>query len=49
MLARLAAEDSTVRISSVGKLNADTNKNGKPDKEDVILILKYVAKMISAF
>ena len=49
MLARLVAEDSSVRITSVGKLNADTNKNGTPDKDDVILILKYVAKIITSF
>ena len=49
LLARLVAEDPDANISAAGKLNADTNKNGQPDSDDVILILKYIAKLISAF
>ena len=46
MLARYVAEDSDVRITETGKRNADCNKNGNPDSEDVILILQYIAKLI---
>ena len=47
ILARFAAEDAGAVISAQGKKNADCNKNGKPDPEDVVLILKAIAKLIT--
>ncbi|HAG12825.1 MAG TPA: glycosyl hydrolase family 9, cellulase [Ruminococcus sp.] len=49
LLARFLAEDSTATISTTGLLNADTNKNGNPDKEDIVQILRYIAMFISEF
>ena len=46
LLARFNAEDQTAKIESQGKLNADMNKSGEPDGDDVILILKTIAKLI---
>lgn len=49
LLARLCAEDSGANVSKIGKLNADVNKNGSPDAEDVVVILQYIAKIIESF
>ena len=49
LLARFIAEDNTASISGAGIANADTNKSGTPDSNDVILILKYIARMIREF
>ena len=49
LLARLLAQDSEAVVSSQGKLNADTNKDGSLTSNDVILILKYIARIITAF
>lgn len=46
LLARLVAEDANAKVSAEGLLNADVNKNGAPDSEDVIMILKYVVKLL---
>ena len=46
MLARFTAEDKTADVSAQGKLNADMNGSGMPDSEDVVLILKKIAKLI---
>ena len=47
LLARFIAEDNDANVTAQGKLNADCNKNGMPDSEDIILILKAIAKMIT--
>lgn len=47
MLARFSAEDSAVIISAQGFKNADCNKNGLPDPDDVILIQKAIARLIT--
>ena len=49
LLARFVAEDKEARITAQGQRNAYTNKNGKPDQEDIALILKYIAKLITSF
>ena len=49
LLARFVAEDSEANVSSQGKQNADVNRNGNPDSEDVVTILKYIAKLIQSF
>ncbi len=49
LLARFAAEDQKALISAQGKKNADVNHNGMPDQNDVIVILQYIAKIISDF
>lgn len=46
LLARYIAEDHDVLIDETGKVNADCNRSGEPDSEDVILILKYAVKLI---
>ena len=46
LLARLIAEDTEASVTEQGLLNADMNGNGQPDSDDVILILKKIAKMI---
>jgi endo-1,4-beta-xylanase len=47
LLARFLAEDTSVSITAVGQANADCNKNGKPDQEDITMILKAIAKLIT--
>ena len=47
LLARFLAEDKSAEVTAQGRENADCNRSGKPDPEDVILILKYIAKMIT--
>ena len=44
MLARLLAEDTEVTIIEQGKKNADCNRNGQPDHQDVVLILQTIAR-----
>lgn len=46
LLARFVAEDAAAKITTQGKQNADMNENGKPDGDDMILILKKIAKII---
>ena len=46
LLARFVAEDSEAKVSAQGKKNADVNGNGKPDADDTVKILKFIAKMI---
>ena len=46
LLARYNAEDDTAVISGVGKANADTDRNGKLEADDIVVILKFVAKLI---
>ena len=33
-------------ISGVGKANADADRNGKLEADDIVVILKFVAKLI---
>ena len=40
------AENSEANISLQGKLNADADRNGKLDGDDIIQNLKYIAKLI---
>ncbi|HAG12331.1 MAG TPA: alpha-L-arabinofuranosidase [Ruminococcus sp.] len=47
LLARALAEDSEAVITETGLRNADCNKNGNPDLEDVTLILRAIARMIT--
>jgi endo-1,4-beta-xylanase len=47
LLARFLAEDNSVTISATGLANADCNKSGKPDQDDITMILKAIAKLIS--
>ncbi len=46
LLARFVAEDASAKVSTQGKLNADVNANGKPDSEDTVKILRFIAKLI---
>lgn len=48
LIARVAAEDSEVTISAEGKRNADVNGNGRTDLDDATMILKYIARLITA-
>ena len=45
-LARFNAEDSSAKITTQGKKNADVNASGTPDKNDTVKILKFIAKLI---
>lgn len=49
LIARFAAEDQEAKLTAQGKINADVNKNGSPDSDDLIMILKYITKIISEF
>lgn len=49
LLARFIAEDTEAMISDQGKRNADVNKSGGPDQEDIMLILRRIARLISEF
>lgn len=49
LLARFVAEDKSAKVTAQGQKNADTNKNGQPDSDDVTQILKYVVKLIHEF
>ena len=46
LLARFVAEDAGANVSAQGKLNADVNANGKPDADDTLKILQFIAKII---
>ena len=46
LLARFNAEDSTAKVTTQGKKNADVNASGAPDKDDTVKILKFIAKLI---
>ena len=46
LLARFLAEDAEAIISEQGFLNADADHSGVTDTEDVIMILRYIAKLI---
>ena len=47
LCARFTAEDSTANITAVGKKNADVSHNGTVDSDDLIKLLKYLAKIIT--
>ena len=49
LLARFCAEDKKAIISGDGLLNADVNHDTKKDGADIILILQYIARLISSF
>ncbi len=46
LLARFVAEDASANVSAQGKLNADVNASGKPDADDTLKILQFIAKII---
>ncbi|MCQ2417258.1 MAG: dockerin type I repeat-containing protein [Oscillospiraceae bacterium] len=47
LVARVLAEDSTAVISTIGQRQADVNNSGQLDAEDISLILRYVARLIT--
>ena len=47
LLARMLVEDSAAVITEQGMRNADCNENGSPDSEDVVMILKAIALLIT--
>lgn len=48
LLNRLAAEDVTVTITAQGQKNAECNDDGQINADDALLILRYMASIISA-
>ena len=46
MVARVAAEDVSVKITTEGKENADVTKDGNVNTEDTVEILKYLAGVV---
>ena len=49
LLARFVAEDTTAVVKEQGKRNADCSGDGNLSGDDTILILKYIAKLITQF
>ena len=49
LIARFCAEDSSVDISRQGIMNADVDHSGSPDPDDIVLILRLIAKLITSF
>lgn len=47
LVARFAAEDTTAKISAQGKINADVTHDNNINGDDTILILRYIAKLVS--
>lgn len=47
LLAKLLAEDQTAVVTQSGLRNADVNNSGQPDAEDTVMILKYIARLIT--
>lgn len=45
LLARFCAEDTTVKISTQGKVNADVNEDSNLNNVDIIDILRIIAKL----
>lgn len=45
LLARFVAEDPSALISASGLQNADCDRNGQPESDDIVLILKHIAKL----
>ena len=48
LLARFVAEDSDANIQAQGKINADVDGKAGLTGDDVILILKYIAKLVDS-
>lgn len=46
LLSRIAAEDSTAEVSAAGIANADVTNDGVVDMDDLIILLKYIVKLI---
>ena len=49
LLARLIAEDSTAKVTTQGQnifLNADCNADGNRTRDDLIILLQFIAKLI---
>ena len=46
LLARLIAEDATAKVTAQGLLNADCNNDGNRTRDDLIILLQYIAKLI---
>lgn len=47
LLARMLAEDRDAVVTEQGRYNADCNRSGGVDKEDVLMILKSIALLIT--
>lgn len=48
LLARLIAEDANARVSEVGLKNADVTHDNQLNSDDVVKLLKYAAKILTA-
>ena len=46
LLARFLNSDANAKVSDTGRANADADKNGTVEGDDVTQILKYIAKII---
>ena len=45
LLARVITEDQTAVITDKGRINADANRNGNLDPDDITAILRHIAKI----
>ena len=48
LLLRFSSGDSTAKVNEAGLANADCRYDGTVDSDDATVILKYIAKLISA-
>ncbi|MBP0972047.1 MAG: hypothetical protein J5753_08420, partial [Oscillospiraceae bacterium] len=48
LLAKFVVEDATAVVMEQGKRNADCNGDGNLSGDDIVLILKYIAKLIDS-
>ena len=48
LLARVIAEDKSAVVSPQGLINADADGNGQTEPNDIVIILQFVAKIITA-
>ena len=49
LLARPVGQDDQLTLTDSGILNADVNHNGGPDTDNIVLLLRYIAKLITSF
>ena len=47
LVARYVAEDTGANLTAQGKINADVTHDGNITGDDTILILRYIAKMVT--
>ncbi|MCQ2433762.1 MAG: hypothetical protein MJ062_00800 [Oscillospiraceae bacterium] len=49
LLSRMVTEDTTANVTLQGKANAECDGNSGLNGQDVVMILRYIAQLISSF